>query len=225
MDLTSDDRHNMQLDSDYIPSPIVNDRLSSGFHIPTTMNIAYVSDLVSSRTQYLMETCSFYQLLENEKLLLVLLDRDRVVIYLDRLPAINVAIRRDRHIKSLSREKLGEDVLFAFDEAQRSLAVCTSSKVYLRRLPKSASYDSLFSNSYSFTCSFSTRATGRFRHREARLISLPGIAKRSSLSFMRPSYVGTKKLSWWTPPHKPASFPLSRCNLGVIFLALVLYFR
>ena len=139
--------------------------------------------------------CSFYQLLENEKILLVLLDRDRVAIYLDRLPAINAAILRDRHIKSLSREKLGEDVLFAFDEAKRSLAVCASSKVYLQCLPKSASHDSVFSNSYNFTCSSSMRATGPFRHREARLISPLGIAKRSSPSFMPPSYVGTKKLS------------------------------
>jgi hypothetical protein len=45
MNLTSDDRHNMQLDSDYMPSPTVNDRVSSGFHIPTTLNIAYVSDV------------------------------------------------------------------------------------------------------------------------------------------------------------------------------------
>lgn len=140
---------------------------------------------------------SFYHLVENEKILLVLLDRDRVAIYLDRLPAINAAILRDRHIKSLSREKLGEDVLFAFDEARRSLAVCASSKVYLRRssLSKSANHDSLLSNSYNFTCSSSMRATGPFRHRAARLISLPGIAKQSSPSFMPPSYVGTKKLS------------------------------
>ena len=44
MDLTSDDKHNMQLDPNYIPNPVVNDRLSSGFHIPITMNIAYGSE-------------------------------------------------------------------------------------------------------------------------------------------------------------------------------------
>ena len=93
--------------------------------------------LISSRParSALWKRCSFYQLLENEKILLVLLDRDRVAIYLDRLPTINAAIRRDRHIKSLSREKLGDDVLFAFDEGKRSLAVCASSKVYTRLLP------------------------------------------------------------------------------------------
>ena len=78
-----------------------------------------------------MKFCSFYQLLENGKLLLVLLDRDRAAIYLERLPVMNAAIWRDRPIKSLNREKLGEEAPFAFDEANRSLAVCSSSKVFL----------------------------------------------------------------------------------------------
>jgi hypothetical protein len=47
MDLTSDDRHNMQLDPVYIPSPALNDRLSSGFYIPITMTIAYAPDILS----------------------------------------------------------------------------------------------------------------------------------------------------------------------------------
>jgi len=70
-----------------------------------------------------MKFCSFYQLL------LVLLDRDRAAIYLERLPVMNAAIWRDRPTKSLNREKLGEEALFAFDEANRSLAVCSSSKL------------------------------------------------------------------------------------------------
>jgi len=50
MDLTSDDKHDMQLDPKYIPNPAVNDRLSTGFYVPITMNIAYGSDLVTSLT-------------------------------------------------------------------------------------------------------------------------------------------------------------------------------
>jgi hypothetical protein len=73
---------------------------------------------------------SFYQILENERLLLVLLDQDRAVIYLERLVEMDMAIERNRHAKSLSREKLGNEVLFAFDEAKRALAVCSSTKVY-----------------------------------------------------------------------------------------------
>ncbi|KAI0250860.1 hypothetical protein BJV78DRAFT_1282923 [Lactifluus subvellereus] len=113
MNLTSDDRHNMQLDPKYIPKPTVNDRLSSAFHVPVGMDIA------------------FYQLLEKERLLLILVDRDKVAIYLERLPVMSMAIQRDRPIKSLNREKLGQDVLFAFDETKRALAVCAPIKLQL----------------------------------------------------------------------------------------------
>ncbi|KAI0246219.1 hypothetical protein BJV78DRAFT_1286673 [Lactifluus subvellereus] len=113
MNLTSDDRQNMQLDPKYIPKPTVNDRLSSAFYVPIGMDIA------------------FYQLLENERLLLILVDRDKVAIYLERLPVMSMAIQRDRPIKSLNRERLGQDVLFAFDETKRALAVCASIKLQL----------------------------------------------------------------------------------------------
>jgi hypothetical protein len=72
---------------------------------------------------------SFCQILENEKLLLVLLDQNNVYIYLERLPTIDMAIQRDRPVKCLDRKSLGEDALFAFDETKRALAVCGSKKV------------------------------------------------------------------------------------------------
>ena len=75
---------------------------------------------------------SFYQLLENEKLLLVLASRDKFLIYLERLPVLDAAIQRGKPIKSLNRDRLGRGVLFSLDEAKRSLAVCASTKV-LRR--------------------------------------------------------------------------------------------
>ena len=40
MDLTSDDRHNMQLDPKHIPTPTINDRLSSSFCLPTSVEPA-----------------------------------------------------------------------------------------------------------------------------------------------------------------------------------------
>ncbi|KAH9047481.1 hypothetical protein EDB83DRAFT_2317547 [Lactarius deliciosus] len=88
MDLTSDDKHNMQLDP------------------------------------------NFCQVLENEKLLLILVDQVRVAIYLERFPAMDVAIERHRPVKVLSREKLEEDILFAFDETKRTLAVCAPTKLH-----------------------------------------------------------------------------------------------
>jgi hypothetical protein len=68
----------------------------------------------------------FHQILENGKLLLIFLDRERVSIYIDHLHAMDSAIQRESPIKNLNREKLGDDVLFAFDETKRSLAVCAA---------------------------------------------------------------------------------------------------
>ncbi|KAH9027352.1 hypothetical protein EDB84DRAFT_1500330 [Lactarius hengduanensis] len=113
MDLTSDDRHNMQLDPKHVPIPNINDRLSSSFRLST-----------------LMEP-TFYQLLENEKILLVLANRDKFLVYLERLPVLDRAIQRGKPIKSLNRDKLGRGVLFAFDETKRTLAVCASTKLQL----------------------------------------------------------------------------------------------
>ncbi|KAI9443965.1 hypothetical protein H4582DRAFT_1049491 [Lactarius indigo] len=113
MDLTSDDRHNMQLDSKHVPTLTINDRLSSSFRLSTSMEPA------------------FYQLLENEKLLLVLANRDKFLVYLERLPVLDMAIQRGKPIKSLNRDKLGRGVLIAFDETKRTLAVCASTKLQL----------------------------------------------------------------------------------------------
>ncbi|KAH9047121.1 hypothetical protein EDB84DRAFT_1462824 [Lactarius hengduanensis] len=112
MDLTSDDKHNMQLDPKYIPQPTVNNRLSSAFHLPIGVNVA------------------FCQVLENEKLLLILVDQVRVAIYLERLPGMDMAIERHRPVKVLNREKLEQDILFAFDETKRTLAVCAPTKLH-----------------------------------------------------------------------------------------------
>jgi hypothetical protein len=93
------------------------------------MNIAYDSDFVISRAYILQDWFSFCQILKDEKLLLVLVDRERVFIYLELLPAIDAAIQRGRPIKCLNREKLGQDILFVYDEMKRTLAVCASKRV------------------------------------------------------------------------------------------------
>lgn len=87
---------------------------------------------------------SFCQILENEKLLLVLVDWEKIFIYLDLLPAVDAAIRESRTIKTLDREKLGQDFLFAYDETRRTLAVCASKTVcrcHLRRTRASLTID------------------------------------------------------------------------------------
>ncbi|KAI9443796.1 hypothetical protein H4582DRAFT_2125845, partial [Lactarius indigo] len=118
MELTSDDRHNMQLDPTYIPTPKIDDRFSSSFHLPPWAELAY-------------ELTLFYQLLENTNILLVLSSRDRSFIFLERLQELDIAIQRGKPIKSLNRDKLGQNVLFSFDETKRVLAVCASTKLQL----------------------------------------------------------------------------------------------
>jgi hypothetical protein len=135
MSLSSDDVQNMHLDAKYIPDPIVNDRLSCRFHMSTAVDIAYESDFVILPAHILQGLFSFCQILKNERLLLVLVDREKVLIYLELLPAIDAAIRRNRPVKSFNREKLGQDVLFAYDEMKRTLAVCASSRVRRSHLP------------------------------------------------------------------------------------------
>ena len=129
-DLASDDKHNMQLDPKYIPQPIVNNRLSSAFRLPIGVNIAYEIYYFVPLLSYLTSLSRFCQFLDGEKLLLILVDQVRVTIYLERLAAMDIAIQRRRAVKVLNREKLEQDVLFAFDEATRSLAVCAPTKVF-----------------------------------------------------------------------------------------------
>ncbi|KAI9453845.1 hypothetical protein BJY52DRAFT_1225384 [Lactarius psammicola] len=113
MDLSSEDKHNMASNRKHIPRPTVNTQLSSRFYIPIGLDIA------------------FHHLLENEKLLLVLVDRERFSIYLARPAAMDAAVRGNP-LKTLNRDKLGlggdSGALFAFDEAKRMLAVCSSIK-------------------------------------------------------------------------------------------------
>jgi hypothetical protein len=72
---------------------------------------------------------SFHKLLENERLLLVLADRDKDSVYLERLSEMDAAIQRGKPIKALNHAEVGGDVLFAYDEKKRMLAVCASTKV------------------------------------------------------------------------------------------------
>ncbi|KAH9166548.1 hypothetical protein EDB89DRAFT_2232826 [Lactarius sanguifluus] len=113
MDLTNDDRHNMQLVAKYIPTPTIVDRFSSSFYLPLWAELA------------------FCQLLENQNLLLILASPKRFFVYLERLPVLDVAIQRGKSIKSLNRDRLGQNILFSFDEAKRVLAVCASTRLQL----------------------------------------------------------------------------------------------
>lgn len=69
-----------------------------------------------------------------------MIDKVRVAIYLERLSAMDVAIARRRPVKVLNREKLEQDILFAYDETKRTLAVCAPNKVFLASLTSESSF-------------------------------------------------------------------------------------
>jgi len=130
MDLTSDDKHNMQSNPKHVPNPVVSDRRSVTFHLPLGLQIVYESDVLQLFVYQLkLLFVSFHRPLENERLLLVLADRDKHAIYLERLTEMDAAVQRAKAIKTLNRKKAGEDVLFSYDEGKRMLAVCASAKV------------------------------------------------------------------------------------------------
>jgi len=119
----------MQLDPKHIPTPAINDRLSSSFHVSPWAELVWVLTLSFHHSSVSLFFFSFYRLLENEKLLLVLADRENFFVFLEPLTALDSAIRRGKYIKGLNRKKLGQNVLISFDEAKRILAVCASTKV------------------------------------------------------------------------------------------------
>ena len=69
------------------------------------------------------------QLLEGDRLLLLLIDRDgNLHLHLDHLNNIENAIGRERG-KMLHRDKIGDEFLLAFDESQAMLALISCEKV------------------------------------------------------------------------------------------------
>ena len=174
MDLKSDDTHNMQLNPKHVPNPAVSDRRSGVFHLPLGHRIVYEYNFINLLVRQL--TCgsliSFHRLLENERLLLVLADRDKHAIYLESLAGLDAAIQRTTPIKTLNRDKMGEEVLFAYDEAKRTLAVCAPAKVCaIHIIVQCGSLDLLCHPlRCNFTRSCSMRPSGRFKVREVLLV-------------------------------------------------------
>ncbi|KAH7907394.1 hypothetical protein BJ138DRAFT_1014577, partial [Hygrophoropsis aurantiaca] len=111
LNITTQDHHNLQLDSTFIPSP--HCRVSHNFRLPTGHSITHA------------------QLLEGDKLLLIVVDSaGNLLIYLERLSAIENAIERGRN-KIFHRDKIGQGFILAFDESKGMLAVCASTKLQL----------------------------------------------------------------------------------------------
>ncbi|KAF8549816.1 hypothetical protein OG21DRAFT_1447416 [Imleria badia] len=111
MHLTAQDQHELQLNPTKVPSPCFKESYS--FQLPVGFSVSHS------------------QLLEGDKLLLVLIDRNsNLHLHLDHLCSIENSIGRERG-KLLHRDKIGDDFLLAFDESQAMLALISSEKLQL----------------------------------------------------------------------------------------------
>ncbi|KAF8270133.1 hypothetical protein EI94DRAFT_1572289 [Lactarius quietus] len=112
--LLADEKHSLQLDPSYVPTPVLNERLSQSFYVPSEIVVKYA------------------HLLEGDRILLGLVDsQGNVMILLDRLSRIDVAIRSRSYAKLFYQDKIGQTCLFVFDESKRMLAIYASARMQL----------------------------------------------------------------------------------------------
>ena len=126
LSLTSDSKQDLQLDPHSIPSIHIEPRHSHHFRLPAHHTILWVKFI---RFVIFLTCPRHLQLLENDKLLLIVDDHSSgVLVYLDSQQGISTAVQRPPR-KHLHQSKIGETCIFAFDEARRTLAVCETAKV------------------------------------------------------------------------------------------------
>ncbi|KAH8977868.1 hypothetical protein EDB86DRAFT_3091364 [Lactarius hatsudake] len=112
--LLADQKHNLQLDPSYVPVPVLNERLSQSFRVPSETVVKYA------------------HLLEGDRILLGLVDaQGNVMILLDRLSRIDATILSRSYAKFFYQDKIGQTCLIAFDESKRMLAIYASARMQL----------------------------------------------------------------------------------------------
>ncbi|KDQ64239.1 hypothetical protein JAAARDRAFT_220269 [Jaapia argillacea MUCL 33604] len=112
LELTEQDRHNIQLNSQHVPTPKMPTTAVFSFHLSVDQSLL------------------LFNMLEDGKCLLVIGDSSgNINVYLEARAAVDGALRRpEKTKKKFHQDKLGECFLFAFDERKRTLAVCSMTK-------------------------------------------------------------------------------------------------
>ncbi|KIK55622.1 hypothetical protein GYMLUDRAFT_76385 [Collybiopsis luxurians FD-317 M1] len=121
--LTANDVQNLQLQKNFIPTPKVETRGANVFQLPLHYTIQHI------------------QLLKNEKCLLIINTGQEFRVFCERPAHLENAIGRPTG-KNLHHTKLGKEVVVAFDETTRALAIIACEKLQLHTY----SYDENFSN-------------------------------------------------------------------------------
>ncbi|KAI9450262.1 hypothetical protein BJY52DRAFT_1175724 [Lactarius psammicola] len=112
--LRADESQKVQLDPSYVPTPVLEKRLSHSFRVSSSTVVKYA------------------HLLEGGRILLGLVDaQGNIVIYLDSLSRIDVAVQRGSFARLFHRDRIGETCLFALDESKRMLVIYSSARMQL----------------------------------------------------------------------------------------------
>ncbi|KAH9029437.1 hypothetical protein EDB85DRAFT_1531855 [Lactarius pseudohatsudake] len=112
--LRADESQKVQLDPSYVPTPILEERLTHSFRVSSSTVVKYA------------------HLLAGGRILVGLIDpQGNIVIYIESLSRIGAAIQRGSFAKLLHRERIGETCLFSLDESKRILAVCLPARMQL----------------------------------------------------------------------------------------------
>ncbi|KAI0297435.1 hypothetical protein BC826DRAFT_166673 [Russula brevipes] len=112
--LPAEQKHNLQLDPSFVPTPMLQERLSQSFRVPSDTIVKYA------------------HLLEGDRILVGLVDsQGNVMILLERLSRVDAAIKNKSYAKFFHQDKIGQTCLFAFDESKRTLAVYASARMQL----------------------------------------------------------------------------------------------
>ncbi|KAK0489058.1 hypothetical protein IW261DRAFT_1602879 [Armillaria novae-zelandiae] len=114
--LSEEDRHRIQMDSSFIPTPHIEPtlRLSSRFELPLSSSVLYMHLVASGKCLLIIDN-----------------GKGNISIYLEQLSVLDNAIQHNRPRKVLHKDKLGENPIIAYDETKRMLLLCASSKLYL----------------------------------------------------------------------------------------------
>ncbi|TFK74975.1 hypothetical protein BDN72DRAFT_832681 [Pluteus cervinus] len=106
--LSADDQQQLQLHHDFVPKPTIHDRFSHGFTLPEDSELVYA------------------QLLNQNQILLVEDHDEKLFVYLDKLSSIDHTLNAKNARKKLQKSRIGDGAyLLGFDEARRTLAICT----------------------------------------------------------------------------------------------------
>jgi hypothetical protein len=132
---------------------------------------------------------------------------------------MDAAIQRNKPIKTLNRDKVGEDALFAYDEAKRMLTVCASAKVSSMSLVKVGDPDMPYCLlRCNFTRSCSMKLSDPSKVKGVPSVLFRGIARQISQFCNCLLYVEATRWCWWTPTRRSEYFLSSHSNSGELFV-------